>query len=139
VRAIRIGVAMNDRMGRTELHYAAVEGSADRVDVLLQRGADPDVPVDQGFTALHFAAQSHAVDVVERLLSAHAEVDPVNVHGNTPLGVATFHAAGRGKVIQLLLAAGADPDRANRAGVSPRQLAERIGNYDVARFFPRPD
>jgi hypothetical protein len=30
----------------------------------------------------------------------------------------------------------ADPDAANDSGVSPRQLAERIGNYDVRQFFP---
>jgi hypothetical protein len=34
------------------------------------------------------------------------------------------------------MAAGADPDLANTAGVSPRQLAERIANYDVAQFIP---
>jgi hypothetical protein len=35
----------------------------------------------------------------------------------------------------VLRAAGADPNIANQHGTSPLQLAERIGNYDVAKHF----
>jgi ankyrin repeat protein len=38
-------------------------------------------------------------------------------------------------VIEVLLAYGADPDSKNDSGVSPRELAKRIGNYDVLQFF----
>ena len=40
-----------------------------------------------------------------------------------------------GSVIQALRAGGADPNRQNKAGVSPVALARRIGNYNVAQFF----
>lgn len=69
------------------------------------------------------------------LIAAGAVVDVVNVYGNTPLGMTVYFSQRRGEVIELLLAAGADLDRENRAGVSPRALAERIANYDVPRFF----
>lgn len=36
---------------------------------------------------------------------------------------------------QPLLRSGADPDTHNKAGRSPRQLAETIANYDLAQFF----
>jgi hypothetical protein len=63
-----------------------------------------------------------------------------DAYGNTPLWRAVSTSGGQGRVVGHLLAAGADPDLANRAGVSPRQLAERIANYDVRSSFRRaPD
>ena len=41
-----------------------------------------------------------------------------------------------GRVAELI-AGGADPELVNRHGQTPRGLAELIGNYDVAQFFPR--
>jgi ankyrin repeat protein len=88
-----------------------------------------------GFTPLHFAAQEHAARVAEVLLEEGAEVDAPNVYGNTPLFVAVFNSRGRGTLIELLRAHGADPHHVNDAGQTPVGLARLIGNYDVARFF----
>jgi ankyrin repeat protein len=63
-------------------------------------------------------------------------VDAQDTWGNTPLWRAVFESRGRGDTIQALLAAGAKPDLPNQSGVTPRQLAERIGNFDVAQFMP---
>jgi len=38
-------------------------------------------------------------------------------------------------VIRLLRAAGADPASSNSNGVSRLELARKIANFDVARFF----
>lgn len=38
-------------------------------------------------------------------------------------------------MLDLLRAYGADPDLENRHGQTPRGLAERIANYDIARFL----
>jgi ankyrin repeat protein len=64
-----------------------------------------------------------------------ARVDPVNRHGNTPLWDAVFNSKGRGELIELLRAAGADPRYANAAGQTPLSLARLIANYEVAQFF----
>ncbi|MFE4623553.1 hypothetical protein [Streptomyces mirabilis] len=50
---------------------------------------------------------------------------------------AVFNYRGDPAVLDVLREAGADPDRANAHGVSPRQLAGRIANYDVARHVNR--
>ena len=69
------------------------------------------------------------------LIEAGANVDAANAFGNTPLFVAVFNSRGRGGIIELLRAAGADPLHPNSSGQTPVGLARLIGNYDVARFF----
>jgi ankyrin repeat protein len=124
-----------DRAGRTELHYAAADGSTERVRELLAAGAAAGAPDDDGWTPLHFAAQAQAAGVVRLLLDAGADPDPVDASGNTPLGTATFNSRGRGDIIALLRRAGADPYRANAYGVSPVGLARTIANYDVRQYY----
>ena len=123
-----------DRVGRSALHYAAVQGRADDIQALIDSGADIDLPDEDGRTPLHFAAQQYQVRSAELLCRAGADVQARDKFGNTALWRATFDSQGRGDLIQLLLASGADPDAANDSGVSPRQLAERIGNCDVKQF-----
>jgi ankyrin repeat protein len=88
-----------------------------------------------GFTPLHLAAQEGSVEAARILLDHGAVVDAVNNFGNTPLFVAVFNSRGRGDVIQLLRANGADAHRANNTGQTPVGLARLIGNFDVAQYF----
>jgi uncharacterized protein len=124
-----------DRAGRTPLHYAAVDADIVSVRRLLDSGMDPKTPDDEGWTPLHFAAQSNSVEIAEQLLSAGASVDPCDSHGNTPLFKAVFNSRGKGDVIRLLRARGANPYAMNKHGVSPLKLARTIANFDVRQFF----
>jgi len=124
-----------DSAGRTHLHHAAAEGDTAQARQLLAAGADPNATDDDGWTPLHLAAQSGAIEVVRLLLDAAAAIDPRNSHGNTPLFDALFHSRGRGDVIGLLRAQGADPYAENTYGISPLALARTIANFDVRQFF----
>jgi uncharacterized protein len=124
-----------DRMGRTPLHYAALEGDEQRVRDLLAGGADPNHKDHNGFTPLHLAAQDWQPQSAALLIEEGAEVDAVNKYGNTPLFVAVFNSKGRGDLIELLRSGGADPEKLNESGQNPVGLARMIGNYDVAQFF----
>jgi ankyrin repeat protein len=124
-----------DRMGRTPLHYAALEGDGGRVRELLASGLVAEAPDDNGWTPLHFAAQSNAVDATAQLLKAGASVSARDAHGNTPLSTAVFNSRGFGEVIKLLRAHGADPYAKNNHGVSPLSLARTIASFDVRQFF----
>ena len=124
-----------DRLGRTELHYAACEGDLAKTQALLTAGAQVNLSDDNGWTPLHFAAQAHSVAVSDALLAAGASVDPRDSHGNTPLSKAVFNSHGRGDLIALLRRHGADPNIANAHGVSPLALARTIGNFDVKQYF----
>lgn len=124
-----------DEMGRSRLHYAALENDLGEAAARLDRGDAATQPDHQGSTPLHLAAQENSIEVARLLLQRGALVDARNGSGNTPLFVAVFNSRGRGEMIQLLRAHGADPWKRNDAGQSPVELARLIGNYDVAQHF----
>jgi uncharacterized protein len=124
-----------DRYGRAELHYAAADGDMGKVTALLGMGVNPAASDDDGWTPLHAAVQAGSFTICVALLDAGAPVDCQDVHGNTPLANAVFEPRGKGDLIQLLRARGADPFLKNRHGVSPFKLARTIANFDVQRFF----
>ena len=124
-----------DPDGRTALMAAAIDSKLDAAQILIDAGANVDAQDPGGWSALHFAAQSGSLEIVDLLLDAGASVNVVDIHGNTPLGKATFECRGNGDLIKLLRSRGADPYLENNSGVSPVALARTIGNYDVAQFY----
>ncbi|MGW7276212.1 ankyrin repeat domain-containing protein [Streptomyces sp. NPDC054864] len=139
VRAGEVHMTNRGQLGSLTVRYAAAEGDADGLRVLLAGGAAAEATDDAGWTPLHLAAQAQAPSAIEVLLTAGAAVDAVDRHGNTPLWWAAFYSQGEGATIRLLLEAGADPDRDNDHGMSPRALARCIVNFDVAAHFPAGD
>ena len=124
-----------DREGRSELHYAACDGDLATVEKLVSAGADVNLRDRRGWSPLHFAAQACSPEVAACLLAHGASVDPEDSFGNTPLSTATFESRGDGAVIQILRAAGADPKKKNKSGVSALSLAMTIANFNVAQFY----
>jgi uncharacterized protein len=126
---------VTDSDGRTPLMHAAIDGQLDLVRLLLKAGADSNRQDRMRWTALHFAAQGRKREIVEALIEGGSVVDARDAHGNTPLWRAIFASEGEGDLIRLLKRSGADPELKNGSGVSPRDLAGRIANYDLARFL----
>lgn len=128
-------VNQTDSSGRTALHHAVLNHNSEIVQLLLGASADLNRADKQGFTALHLAAQNHRIDVARNLLEHGAVIDPLDKNGNTPLFRAVFESRGRGDMIRLLLAHGADKGRKNAHGVSPLELARSIANFDVKQWI----
>ena len=124
-----------DREGRSDLHYAARDGDLVAVAKLVAAGADVNLQDKRGWSPLHFAAQASSSQVTAHLLAHGASVDPEDSFGNTPLSMATFSSKGDGDVIRALRAAGANPQKTNKSGVSALSLARTIANYNVAQFY----
>jgi len=124
-----------DREGRSELHYAACDGDLTAVKKLVAAGADMNLQDRRGWTPLHFAAQASSKEVAVHLLTHGAAVDLEDSFGNTPLSTATFNSRGEGSVIRVLRAAGSDPKKKNKHGVSALSLARTIANFNVAQFY----
>lgn len=79
-----------DDHGFSLLHWAAKEGHATIVEMLLLRGARVNATNMGDDTALHLAAAHGHRDIVVKLLAKKADVNAVNEHGNTPLHYACF-------------------------------------------------
>lgn len=110
-------------------------GSRDQVQGLLRDGADVAAVDKHGFTPLHFACQQYRLDIVDVLLGVGAPVDALDAWGNTPLFRAVFNANGDPSIVRRLVAAGADPDKPNASGRTPRELASTIANCDTSHYF----
>jgi ankyrin repeat protein len=124
-----------DRFGRTRLHYLAAQNDTIQMVQLLNEGSNPNAADRKGATPLHFAAQEYSLEAAEVLIVHGATVDAIDKYGNTPLSDAVFNARGRGEMIQLLRAHGADATKKNLHDQSPLGLARLIGNYNVRQFF----
>lgn len=93
--------------------------------LLLAAGADPNVAGDEGDTPLRFAIEEGDAATAERLLNAGADAT-INAAGGpsgmSALGRAAFTS--RIDLVELLLAAGADPHAADVDRRKPRELIQ---------------
>ena len=67
------------------LHLAALNGSTEAVEALIEAGAEVNLRTEDQSTALSHAALMGHSEVVALLLKGQAEVNPVNVYQSTPL------------------------------------------------------
>ena len=86
------------------------------IKLVLYAGADPNIGDKKGHTALNFASENILPSIVKLLLKFKA--DPNNHHNNIrPLDISVFKESP--EITQMLLAAGADPNVKDLAGMTP--------------------
>jgi len=114
----------------TPLFEAAKNGHTVIVRLLLDKGAQPDIPNDNGDCPLKAAAEMGHKEVVKLLIDSGADPNSVDVDKYTALHFAAIF--GHYDVIQKLLDIGADPNISNRWGHTPLHNAVRIGHKNTA-------
>ncbi|MDR1303051.1 MAG: ankyrin repeat domain-containing protein, partial [Puniceicoccales bacterium] len=92
-----IDVNIQDRNGKSLLHFAAQNGYADAVPALINANATIDARDKYGDTPLHLAAEKGHCECVELLLNHDADINARNRKGTTPLFLATLLATLHGK------------------------------------------
>ena len=103
---------VSDAEGRTALFFAAANGHADIVDLLLSKDADPNMANEQCGTALHWACVNGHGGIVAKLLEAGAKATLVNAGGRTALDEA-MHNDRRACVDAIMKASGVEEEEAN--------------------------
>lgn len=128
-----------NRPPQTAISYMAGNGSALGLETCLAlRGANPNLPDNEGNTPLHFAAQAGQTECLNILLQRCPEivVDARNGLGFTPLMKAALQ--GRTKCAKILLFAGANPTlRDNGRKLRAEQWARYCGRYVCAEVIER--
>jgi ankyrin repeat protein len=121
--------------GFTPLGLAAFFGHADAARLLLDNGADPNLPAQNptNVAPLHSAVAGGSVAIVRELLARGADVHRRQQAGLTPLHGAAFE--GSEEMIRLLLAHGADRDAKSEAGKTPMDLAREKGREKAAEIL----
>ncbi|XP_014560345.1 hypothetical protein COCVIDRAFT_34576 [Bipolaris victoriae FI3] len=92
--------------GEMPMHYAALAGREEILQLLLDAGADIAATTVWGEKPLHYAAVGGNKEILRLLLDAGAEIDAKNCNGGTVLRIAT--SASDHDLIELLLDKGAD-------------------------------
>jgi len=143
--------AKDQTHGQTAVMWAAAEGHAPVVDMLIELGADFNARLASGMTPLLFAVREGRSDVVRVLLKAGVDVNaPVPVEGgrrrtvggralpagSTPLLVAVMN--GHFELAAQLLEAGADP-KANLTGYTVLHSIVPVRKPGVGDNDPAPE
>ncbi|HOX48864.1 MAG TPA: ankyrin repeat domain-containing protein [Spirochaetales bacterium] len=111
-----------DRHGVPLLCLAARGRHLSVANLLVEAGASLDLQSeDRGYSALMDAVHSGAAEIVELLLSRGAALDLRSKDGQTALVVAV--GKGDARMAKRLLDFGADPDAADKLGLSARRYA----------------
>lgn len=121
--------------GRTALSISASCGYEGIVKVLLESGADPNIPDDHGATPLLRAAESGHNTIIQILLHHEAGVDAVDRSNRTALFIAALN--GYSIATRTLLINGSKAIyRATSAGRSPFSVASEHHPFHILPIFP---
>jgi len=120
--------------GATLLMQAAGAGHLDLVEMLIKAGAKVDATDARGWTALFKALFNYEQncgfpEIVSALIEAGADIEHKVAYGTRPLMIAAGY--GEARVVEVLLAAGADTAAMNEGGRSARTIAETKDYVEV--------
>ena len=78
----------DDLQGSSALHFAAMKGKEDKLNLLLLQSADPNAVDKNGMTPLHYAAGEGHTGIAAILIEAGANIGAKDRDGDTPIHIA---------------------------------------------------
>ena len=119
--------------GWTPLICASAQGYPKIVQILLDAGANPDIPNFNGVTPLMFGARYGNEEICQILLNYKASIDLQDVSGMTALMVAV--CCGQKVIVELLLKHGANVSIKTRMNKTAVDIAYDFGEGRIARMI----
>eukprot|EP00730_Choanoeca_flexa_P011139 TRINITY_DN23866_c0_g1_i1.p1 TRINITY_DN23866_c0_g1~~TRINITY_DN23866_c0_g1_i1.p1 ORF type:complete len:193 (+),score=31.86 TRINITY_DN23866_c0_g1_i1:102-680(+) len=116
---------------RQPLHFAALQGRTNAINVLLDHGADVDARERYGVSSLMYAAMKGHVDAIRLLVQRGAEINAKNHNKWTPLHYAARH--GRLEAVELLMELGSDIHAVQNQKFTPYKLAMFFNTTSAVR------
>lgn len=124
-----------DKYGRTIIYDAITKGFQDIVLELCLAHTDINNQDKKGKTPLHFVSIYNQFEIAKILIQFGADVNLKDENGNSPIFDAIFNSKGNPEIIILLKENNADYLTPNNYGISPKELADSIANFNVAYVF----
>ncbi|XP_051897662.1 uncharacterized protein si:ch211-223a10.1 [Pristis pectinata] len=122
--------------GFTPLHHAALCGHKELAYLLLEHGADTNLPNDAGETPFHFACRRGEVYIMDRMVKGGADVMALDHQGKTAL----HQAVSGGSIVAIRYLEEMGPFNfrdSDRFLQNPLHIATSIGNEDVVKYLLR--
>ncbi len=119
--------------GVTPLYGAVRSDSLNTVTLLVEHGADVNIPDDNGVTPLHYAVGNGNSEIARYLLSKGAALSKEDKYGRTELHTACV--MGMHDIVNLLVDAGADVSAQDVFGRTPLDYALSRGFTGVAALL----
>lgn len=138
---VNVGGTRGKLENQTPLYAAVIQGNADLVKKLLDRGAKPNIADSEGGLPLTEAVvRANAnPEIIRMLLEKGADVNARESNKNTAL---IFAAANRNinpqtrrEIVEMLLKNGADKSIKGDGGKTALDWAKSVGNTDIAELL----
>jgi ankyrin repeat protein len=117
----------------TALHMAAIPGSVDIIQLLLDEGINVNLSNTDDATALHFSAEYGHLEATKVLVERGAAINYTNKYGHTPLMVAAYY--GKLEIVRYLTEIGADINIPSANNVTALHTAAGSGSVDIIKLL----
>jgi ankyrin repeat protein len=118
------------------LHYAISGGQFDIASYLIDRGVDVNLENADGQTALHLICVNQNIEVAKKILLNGGDINIRDRYGNNAMWAAVFHCKGKNyEIVELFMQYNPDIRTKNKAGRSPVDFAQKVGNERLLRML----
>lgn len=76
---------------QSDLFWAIDKNNPSQISKLLRKGADPNIPNNEGYTPLMLVTQTGNLELVQIFIEAGANLNARNKYGETAIMLASYH------------------------------------------------